>query len=458
MLDVSPYIRFIRRRAVISRRLIGCPHTLAASLLLFTYANESAAQWPQWGGPSRDFTVKSERIADTWPEGGPRKLWHRELGDGYSSIVADDGLLYTMYRTKHTDEHEIVIALDAATGRTVWEHRYRAELTKPVAEWGHGPNATPLVVEDRLYTIGTKAMLHCLDKKTGNVLWKRDLVAEFGSPVLEGVGYSCSPMAYKDTIIVPLGYDVAEDEVSAERPGAENTPAGPLNRSLIALDRADGKLVWKSADLVNGVSSPILISFERQEQIVVLLYGGIAAVDPTSGAILWQMSFEQPGQHIMSPVFDGEDSIFCASQQDTSGGRVIRLTRANGKTVPEEAWYDRRIRTGLGTPIWIDDHLYVPGGQRLMAVNVETGKRVWSKGGFESATCVLADGKLIILDLNGRLSLATATPEKLTIHAQAQVAERFALSAPTLVGRTLYVRDRKHIMALDVGASPSDGS
>ena len=64
----------------------------------------AAAQWPQWGGPNRDFTVETSGLADTWPEDGPARLWHRELGDGYSAIVYDDGLLYTMYRKARMDK------------------------------------------------------------------------------------------------------------------------------------------------------------------------------------------------------------------------------------------------------------------------------------------------------------------------------------------------------------------
>ncbi len=54
-------------------------------------------EWPQWGGPNRDFVAKTHGLADSWPEGGPERLWERELGDGYSSILVEAGKLYTMY-------------------------------------------------------------------------------------------------------------------------------------------------------------------------------------------------------------------------------------------------------------------------------------------------------------------------------------------------------------------------
>ncbi len=79
-----------------------------------------ADSWPQWGGPSRDFTVKSDKLADSWPEDGPPKLWSRPLGDGYSSIISDGDLIFTMYRPDLTSEQEVIIAMKATTGKTVW--------------------------------------------------------------------------------------------------------------------------------------------------------------------------------------------------------------------------------------------------------------------------------------------------------------------------------------------------
>ena len=90
-------------------------------------------------------------------------------------------------------------------------------------------------------------------------------------------------------------------------------------------------------------------------------------------------------------------------------------------------------------------------------MNLDTGKRTWAERGYKTASCVYGDGKVIILDENGKLTLATATPEEFTAHSQCQITERHSLTPPTLVGTTLYVRDRKHIMALDVGESAHAG-
>jgi outer membrane protein assembly factor BamB len=396
--------------------------------------------------------ISTEGLADEWPEQGPMKLWHRELGDGYATIVVDGGLLYTMYRV---DEDEFTVALDAKTGETVWEHKNPSPFTPLMAEYGPGPHATPTIAGNRLYTIGTNAVMHCYNKKTGTVLWKHDLAAEYGAPI-PGRGYGCSPIAYKNAIIVGVDRDHSEDEEEetdsqVEANGeADHKPEG---QSLVAFDQATGDIVWKSQDFHINYASPILINFKGEEQLVFLMMREIMGVNPSNGKLLWNIGLTPEGAHLSTPVFNGDDLLFCSSAYG-SGSRVIKLTKQDGKTVPEELWYTRKMRIHHANAIQIDDHIYGSSGDFgpafFAALNLKTGKAAWRERGFAKATCVYGDGKLIILDENGELALATVTPEAMTVHSRCKIAERYAWATPTLVGTTLYVRDRQHIMALDL--------
>ena len=169
--------------------------------------------WPQWGGAQRNFIIDGNGLAEKWPEGGPPMLWSRPLGTGHSAIVVDDGRLFTMYRAGNGrggrgrsqgpwNAEETVIALDAKTGKTIWEHTYASR--REDFSFGAGPHSTPLVVGDRLFTIGTNQQLFAFDKRTGKVLWSHDFIKEFNSPELlirpvVKTGYGCSPIAYRDT-------------------------------------------------------------------------------------------------------------------------------------------------------------------------------------------------------------------------------------------------------------------
>ena len=144
-------------------------------------------EWRKWGGPNGDFIVDSAELAERWPTDGPPELWSRPLGAGHSAILVADGRLFTMYRTAHGPGggspfagEETVIALDANTGDTLWEYTYESK----VQDFGQGgaPHATPLLVDDRLFTIGTNKELHVFEPTTGDIIWQRDLVDDFGAP------------------------------------------------------------------------------------------------------------------------------------------------------------------------------------------------------------------------------------------------------------------------------------
>src|SRR5262249_59917440 len=124
--------------------------------------------WTQWGGPNRNFQTEATGLKDQWPATGPRVIWKRELGEGYSSPVVEGGALYTMYGKPR---REIALGADAATGNTLWEHATSMSFNSDAPEQGNGPYATPLVVGDRLFTAGVAGRLQCLEKKTGKLLW-----------------------------------------------------------------------------------------------------------------------------------------------------------------------------------------------------------------------------------------------------------------------------------------------
>jgi outer membrane protein assembly factor BamB len=400
-------------------------------------------QWPQWGGPNRNFMVESEGLANEWPKEGPPKVWERELGSGYSSIVVDDGMLYTMCRDSNTDADERTVALDTQTGKTIWESRHPAPLPKSANDSQRkftGPNATPLVVGNRLFTIGRNAVMRCYQKADGTILWEHDLPAKFGAEVPD-YGFSCSPIAYGSTVIVPIGRTESD-----KREG----------RSLIAFAQSSGDVVWHRQTFRIGHASPILINFAGEDQLVLRVQGGIIGLNPANGGLLWEHRFpaEVADAGTATPVFNGKDTLLC-TLRDT--GRAIRLTRSEGRTSTKELWSTKKAPFGMGTPIIIDNLAVGPKSGSmdapLLGVSVKSGKRLWLKRGFPAATCIHADGKLIVLDHDGQLGLGKVTRKRLKIQSRCQVMERESFTVPTLAGTTLYVRDEKRIMALDLGVS-----
>src|SRR5262249_23026643 len=168
---------------------------------------------------------------------------------------ADGDMLYTMFSQ---GDRETLIALDAGTGKTRWEHRYEAPMAGLDLGEGKGPHASPLVAGDLVFTVGTTGKLHALAKRTGKVAWACDLWGDLGGKKLDQ-GYSCSPIAYKDTVIVTVGGS---------------------GQAVVAFRQKDGAVVWKKHDTPPSHASPLLINMEGQEQLVVFLGSDLAGLDP----------------------------------------------------------------------------------------------------------------------------------------------------------------------------------
>jgi outer membrane protein assembly factor BamB len=409
------------------------PIVLVALLLLTsTTALAQSTDWAQWGGPHRDFKSDAKGLAASWPETGPRRLWQRELGDGYSAIAVERGVLFTMYRK---GDNEVVIALDAATGKTIWEYSYAAPFSPQYdMSNGPGPHATPLVTGNYVFSSGATGKLHCLDKKSGKVLWSHDLIIEFHG-FLRVNGYSCSPIAYKDKVVMLVGGQAS---------------------SLVAFNQKDGSVAWKKHDFRNSTSSPIVINVDGQDQLVAFMYGEVVGVDPNNGDLLW--SHPHPVDHGLNtttPIWGPDNLLFISSGYD-GGSRVIKLSRAGDKTMVEELWASRLMRVHFSNAIRIGDLVCGSSGDfgpaPFTAIDVKTGKVLWRNRSFPRASFLFADGRFIILDEDGQLILATATAEGLTVISKVALLSNQAWTVPSLAGTRLYLRDRKNIMALDLGA------
>jgi len=406
------------------------------------------AQWSQWGGPNRDFKVEAKQLAHSWPDAGPKTIWKKQLGEGFSSIICDEGVLYTMYRNQ-TAPIEHVVALDAKTGEVLWDR----ESASPVPEAGvrfPGPHSTPIVSGNRVFAVGRNAVLRSYDKSDGKVIWSRNLVQDYGATLSEW-GYSPSPLIYNDLVILPVARKRPNfNHRPASSPGStENRAEG---RTLMAFKASDGELAWKTQDFGIDHSSPILITVGGRDQVVQVTPEAMFGVDPTSGDLVWTETFDRPDGFMVTPVWVDSRHLFYSTPNN--GTRAISVSEKDGKVVSDRMWESRKLRMTFTNPVSVGDCIVGSTGQApslIVCLARQTGKRAWVERGFELASFVASGNRIIILEQSGRLSLATVTPTGLQIHSQFKVAEPECYTTPTLIDTTLYLRNRKEIMALDMG-------
>jgi outer membrane protein assembly factor BamB len=431
-------IRPCDSRAVRASVLLAATVIVAGSWGSSIRAQAGREGWPQWGGPTRDFHVAAGKIARQWPASGPHQLWRRALGEGYSSVLAEDGTLVTMYRRGDT---EVIVALDAATGRTRWEHAYQAPFVhNDYADiWlnaaGPGPYSTPLIAGGTVFAVGVTGRLHALDLQTGAIRWSHDLVATF--KLTDTNAFTASPLAYKDNVILTLG-------------GSK--------QGVVALNRATGKLVWRS-ELALAPGSPVLIDVDGHMELVAWALTEFVALDPDDGRAIWRHPHPaQYGLNISTPVWQSENRLFVSSAYG-GGSRMVRLSRVNAQTRAEELWFNNRMRLHFGSALKMGDLIIGSSGDFgpafIVALDVATGAEIWRDRTFARAQMVDANGTLVIVDESGEIAVASVSRAGLQVHARKPLLSSSAWTPPTLVGSTLYVRDRKEILALDLN-HPAD--
>jgi outer membrane protein assembly factor BamB len=412
---------------------------IAAVSLAAIQLRAADTSWLQWGGPQRNFMVDASGLADKWPAGGPKRLWSRSLGEGHSAVVVEGSRLYTMHRPGglmtmvRRAQQETIAALDAANGTTVWEYTYASATGDLDLSEGAGPHSTPLIVGNLLFAVSSRSEIFALDKTTGKLVWSHDMVKEFAAPQ-DDRGYSASPIAYRDTVIVP---------------------AGGRDASVVAFNQKSGALVWKGGSFPTGPASPILIDVDGQDQLVVSGANEMAGMDPASGRVLWLHPHKTEwGLNISTPVW-GEGNLLLVSAAYSNGARLLKLTQTGGKTTVQEQWYQNRMRVHIGTIIRLGDYAIGSSGDfgpcPTVAIDLKTGNILWQNREFARSTFLYADRKLVIMDEDGNLGLATPSREGLNVLTKASVLANRSWTVPTLVGTTLYVRDRKSLAAFELG-------
>jgi outer membrane protein assembly factor BamB len=366
-------------------------------------------------------------IVTTWPAFGQKQIWKRALGEGYSAIAADGGTLYTMYRTGND---EVVAALDAASGRTKWEHKYAAPfLSSMRMENGPGPHCTPVVIGDRVYTAGILARVHAFDKSTGKVIWTKDLYKDFPRSTVMDRGYSSTPVVYKNTLIFKIG--------------------GP-NHSMIALNPSDGSVIWKKHSYENSPSTPAIVTVSGQEQLVASFANEVVGMNPANGDLLWSHPHQTRwGLNISTPIAGPNNTVFITSAYD-GGARAIQVSKSGAK----ELWHSNRMRVHIGNTVRSGNTVFGSSGDfgpaPITAVDLPTGKVLWQDRAFAKANLVPFGDRTIVLDEDGVLGVVSLKPDGLQVHSKTQLLSNNSWTIPTLAGNTLYARDRREIMAVQL--------
>ena len=398
---------------------------LLAIVALLCLAGQIMAQattnWPQWRGPGRDGISKETGLLKQWPADGPPLVWKAAgAGRGYSSLAISNGKVYTMGLR---GDREFVIAFDVATGKEAWATAHGAAFHN---DQGDGPRGTPTVDGDRVYALGGNGDLTAFDARSGKIAWTKNVLKEFGGENITW-GISESPLVLENKVLVNAG-----------GPGA----------SIVALNKSDGSLVWKSQSDRAGYSSAIPLTLNGLTQVIFFTGRRAVGLDAKDGRLLWEYAKPANGTANAATPIARANRVFISSDYGTGGG-VIEIKPDNKA---EELWFSKNMRNHHSSSVLVGDHLYGFSGSILTAMKFDTGEMAWRERSVGKGSLVYADGHLYCLSEAGVVGLVEATPEGYKEKGRFRIQQSSSptWSHPVVAGGRLYLRDQDTIYAFDV--------
>lgn len=396
------------------------------------------ADWPQWRGPQRDGVSRGAQLPKELPDKLAEPRWAVEIGEGYSSPAVVKGRLFILARPR--EGKEVCLCLDAATGERLWQHVYSCSYKPPDPRAGRGPSSTPTVDGDRVYMLGLGGMFHCLAVKDGRVLWKHDFVREYWGVKKDRdgcdawfpmCGATASPLVVGDRVIVPVG---------GEKAGA-----------LTAFDRQTGKLVWKALNDRSSYGSPLLTTLPGGKQLVGFTGVRMVGLRFSDQTLLWEYPFPTRfDQTVLTPVLWNDRVIFGGDRKPLV---ALRLKDKDGKVESETAWENRDLRADLSTPVIVGGQLIGldQNRNRLVSVDLETGKTLWAHGGLSTyASLVVVGDRLLVLSNDGLLRVLKPGPDRALEERKWRVAPGDTWAHLTVIGSRIYVKDAQRLLCYDL--------
>lgn len=396
--------------------------------------------WPQWRGPRRDGVTDSPGLLTAWPEEGPRVLWRAAVGAGYSSVSVANGLACTLGRGDNNEE--VVLCWDAATGKEKWHFAYQGAFK---ANDYKGTRSSPIFDGDRVYTLGGAGLLYCLEAATGKEVWHLDLLQEFSAPNLQW-GMAQSPLIEGDRLFV--------------------NPGGANDNSLAALDKNNGKILWRKHAYPAAYSSPIAIGPPDRRQIIFFTGNSVVSVAPNDGRLYWEYPWiTDYGVNAATPLCfqtqgagQTHDYLFVSSGYKKGCAVLEVFGMKTGELSVKRVYENDRLCCKFSSPVRFKDTVYGFDDTRgLTCLDLMTGALRWQESRTYSkmGTLLLAEGYLIVLGENGRLGLVVPSPEgpyqnheKALVHLLNGGGQNWAM--PALAEGRLYVRSPDEVLCLDL--------
>lgn len=397
-----------------------------------------AADWPQFRGPGGQGVSPEKGLPTTWSD-SENIVWKVELpGAGTSSpIFVGDKIFLTCYSgynepgQRGGDQQDLkrqVVCLNRRDGKLTWAKDVPSRLPEQERirdDHGYASN-TPVSDGKNVYASFGKSGVFAFDLN-GKQLWH----AEVGDE-LNGWGSAASPVQFENLVIVNASVE---------------------SDSLVALNKATGKEVWRARGIQESWNTPLLLpGAQGKAELIVSIPGKVQTHDPKTGQVLW--TCDSGNRTYMVPSVVAEGGVVYSIGGRPSSAVAVKAGGRGDVTDSHRQWVGQKGSI-VSSPVLHEGHLYWAHESQgiLYCAEAESGKIVYeerlNRAGQFYASPVLADGKIYYVTRNGRTFVVAAKPEyELLATNDLGVRDTFNASPVVADGR-LFLRSDKHLYCID---------
>lgn len=433
-------------------------------LLILWFALPLAAEpvvdgeWPRWRGPFDNGVARG--AAPTKFSSTENILWKAEIpGRGHSSPVIWKERIFvtTAVDTGKPAEPKpaaaqapaggrprpggemplleqrfVVMALDRATGKKLWEQTAATETPHEGYHGTYGSYASPSPVTDGkilIVSFGSRGVYaYGLD---GKLVWEKS----FGKFEMRlGFGEGTAPVLHGDVLI--LNFDHQGDDF------------------IVALDKSTGKELWRKAREEESTwSAPLVIEHSGKTQVIVSATARVKSYDIATGEELWQCGGLGLNA-IPAPVYDGENVYVMTGFRDKNMF-AIKLDGAKGDLTGSDhvLWQNDRGNSYTPSPVLDDGILYFTADNGMIsALDAKTGAPYYVQQRLPNPTKLKSspvaagdylyqateDGDVVVLKLG----------KEYAVEAVNHFPDEFFVATPAIADGKIYLRGVNMLYAI----------
>lgn len=400
----------------IKRVMVGC-------ILLVSANGVWAQDWPQWRGPNRDNKVTGFTAPATWPK-ELTQVWQTTvgLGDASPALV---GIQVFVFTRQGSDE--VLLCLDAATGKPSWQDKYPAQAVTGPANGHPGPRSSPAVADGKVCALGVGGTLSCWDAATGKVLWRKE------SKAWPQFLTASSPIIIDGMCIAYLG--------------------GRGKGELSAFDLSSGESKWKWPGEGPAYGSPVLLTLDGSKQLVTLTEKSLVGIGVADGKLLWQAPFAAR-YNSGTPIIDG-DTVICSGPN--AGTAAFKIEKDKDAFTAKPLWKKTQAAGIYNTPVLKDGLLYGlssagRGPTNLFCMNAQTGEVLWTDSTPRGECGAVLDAGAVLLALTSDSNLVVFKPsnKEYSELVKLKISDTPPWAYPIIAGNRVFVKGKDTLTLMSI--------